>query len=219
MARPPSVESHLIKILAGIAAVAVVGVLVLVPYRLYARDIRHAEVQAHRVATVAHTALSSAVARGEDVTDLANRFQGIADFEIRLRKQEAGELDPAATTGRGTSDLDGTDLTYTAAPIEDASGQVYLATMHFDLSPMKRESVRLIIDLILAVVLGSALFSAVVYVLIRRSLVEPLKEVTRTIEAIADSELPAAMPEFETREMLALADAVARACRAHGVEI
>jgi methyl-accepting chemotaxis protein len=219
MARPPSVESHLIKILAGIAAVAILGVLVLVPYRLYARDIRHAEVQAHRVATVAHTALSSAVARGEDVTDLANRFQGIADFEIRLRKQEAGELDPAATTGRGTSDLDGTDLTYTAAPIEDASGQVYLATMHFDLSPMKRESVRLIIDLILAVVLGSALFSAVVYVLIRRSLVEPLKEVTRTIEAIADSELPAAMPEFETREMLALADAVARACRAHGVEI
>ena len=219
MARPPSVESHLIKILAGIAAVAVVGVLVLVPYRLYARDIRHAEVQAHRVATVAHTALSSALARGEDVTDLANRFQGIADFEIRLRKQEPGELDPAATTGRGTSDLDGTDLTYTAAPIEDASGQVYLATMHFDLSPMKRESVRLIIDLILAVVLGSALFSAVVYVLIRRSLVEPLKEVTRTIEAIADSELPAAMPEFETREMLALADAVARACRAHGVEI
>ncbi|MBW2371702.1 MAG: hypothetical protein JRF70_04135 [Deltaproteobacteria bacterium] len=219
MARPPSVESRLIKILAGIAAVAVVGVLVLVPYRLYARDIRHAEVQAHRVASVAHTALSAAVARGEDVTDLANRFQGIADFEIRLRKQEAGELDPAATTGRGTSHLDGTDLTYTAAPIEDASGQVYLATMHFDLSPMKRESVRLIIDLILAVVLGSALFSAVVYVLIRRSLVEPLKEVTRTIEAIADSELPATMPEFETREMLALADAVTRACRAHGVEI
>jgi len=219
MARQPSVESRLIKILAGIAAVAVVGVLVLVPYRLYARDIRHAEVQAHRVASVAHTALSAAVARGEDVTDLANRFQGIADFEIRLRKQEAGELDPAATTGRGTSRLDGTDLTYTAAPIEDASGQVYLATMHFDLSPMKRESVRLIIDLILAVVLGSALFSAVVYVLIRRSLVEPLKEVTRTIEAIADSELPATMPEFETREMLALADAVTRACRAHGVEI
>ncbi len=219
MARPPSVESHLVKILAGIAAVAVVGVLVLVPYRLYARDIRHAEVQAHRVATVAHTALSSAVARGEDVTDLANRFQGIGDFEIRLRKLENGEIEPASTTGRGTSKLKGTDLTYTAAPIEDASGQVYLATMHFDLSPMKRESVRLIIDLILAVVLGSALFSAVVYVLIRRSLVEPLKEVTRTIEAIADSELPAAMPEFETREMVALADAVARACRAHGVEI
>jgi methyl-accepting chemotaxis protein len=219
MARPPSVESHLVKILAGIAAVAVVGVLVLVPYRLYARDIRHAEVQAHRVATVAHTALSHAVGKGEDVTDLANRFQGIADFEIRLRKQEAGELDPAATSGRGTSDLDGTDLTYTAAPIEDANGQIYLATMHFDLSPMKRESVRLIIDLILAVVLGSALFSAVVYVLIRRSLVEPLKEVTRTIEGIADSELPSSMPEFETREMAALADAVARACRAHGVEI
>lgn len=219
MARPPSVESHMIKILAGIAAVAIFGVLALVPYRLYARDIRHAEVQAHRVATVAHTALSAAVARGEDVTDLANRFQGIADFEIRLRKQQAGELDPATTTGRGTSKLAGTDLTYTAAPIEDAAGQVYLATMHFDLSPMKRESVRLIIDLVLAVVLGSALFSAVVYLMIRRSLVEPLKVVTRTVEEIADSNVPTAMPEFETREMSALADAIARACRAHGASI
>jgi len=219
MASLPSVESHLIKILAGIAAVAIFGVLALVPYRLYARDIRHAKIQAHRVAAVAHTALSSAVAQGEDVTDLANRFQGIADFEIRLRKLDAGELDPATTTGRGTSDLDGTDLIYSAAPIQDAAGQFYLATMHFDLSPMKRESVHLIIDLILAVVLGSALFSAVVYVLIRRSLVEPLKLVTRTVEEIAESRVPASMPEFKTREMSGLADAIARACRAHGASI
>jgi methyl-accepting chemotaxis protein len=219
MARPPSVEARLIKILAGIAGVAVLGVLALVPYRLYARDIRHAEVQAHRVAAVAYTALSQAVAQGRDVTDLANRFQGIADFEIRLRKLEAGELDPAATSGRGTSRLDGTDLTYTTAPILDSSGQQYLATMHFDLAPMKRESIRFIIDLVLAVVLGSALFSGVVYLLIRRSLVQPLRDVTRSIEDIADSTAPVALPEFETREMSALAEAIQRACRAHGVPI
>lgn len=217
MPNPPSVEGRLIKILAGIAGVAVLGVLALVPYRLYTRDIRNAEVQAHRIAAVAHTALSQAVAQGQDVTDLANRFQGIADFEVRLRKLEPGELDPALTTGRGSSRLDGTDLTYTAAPILDARGQAYLTTMHFDLAPMKRESVRLIVDLVVAVALASALFSAVVYLLIRRSLVQPLREVTRSIEDIAASSSPISMPEFETREMSALASAIERACRTRSV--
>ena len=91
MSQPQSVETRLFKLLAVIAAAAVCGVLALLPYRLYSRDIRHAEVQAHRVASVAHTALSQAVGRGEDVTDLANRFQGIADFEIRLRKLAEGD--------------------------------------------------------------------------------------------------------------------------------
>ncbi len=218
MPRPPSVESRLIRLLAGIAAVAVVGVLALVPYRLYARDIRHAEVQAHRVATVAHTALSQAVAAGQDVTDLANRLQGIADFEVRLRKMEPGEIEPSPTRSRGSSELDGTDLTYTAAPILDAQGQAYLTTMHFDLSPMKRESVRLIVDLVLAVVLGSGLFSAIVYLLIRRSLVQPLNDVTKTVEEIADSSAPVRMPDFQTRELSALAEAIERACRARSAE-
>lgn len=219
MAELPSVETRLFKLLVGIAGVAVFGVLALLPYRLYTRDIRHAEVEAHRVASVAHTALSEAVARGQDVTDLANRFQGIGDFEIRLRRLERGELDPAATSGRGSSRLDGTDLTYTAAPILSPDGTTYLATMHFDLSPMKRESVRLIIDLVIAVVLASALFSGLLYLLIRRSLVAPLREVTRTIEGIAAGSERLTLPSFETREMSDLADAVTRACRARGVSV
>ena len=64
MSQPQSVETRLFKLLAVIAAAAVCGVLALLPYRLYSRDIRHAEVQAHRVASVAHTALSQAVGRG-----------------------------------------------------------------------------------------------------------------------------------------------------------
>ncbi|MGH0034143.1 MAG: hypothetical protein ACQGVK_03860 [Myxococcota bacterium] len=219
MARLPSVELRLARILVVIAGVAVLGVLALVPYRLYARDIRHAEVQAHRVATVAHTALAQAVAQGRDVTDLANRFGSIADFEIRLRRVESGEVDPTLTSGRGASHLEGTDLTYTTAPILDPEGRAYLATMHFDLSPMKRESVRLIVDLVLAVVLGSALFSAMVYLLIRRSLVQPLREVTRSIEEIASSSEPVELPAFETCEMSELSEALQRACRAHGVPI
>jgi hypothetical protein len=219
MAELPSVETRLFKLLVGIAGAAVLGVLALLPYRLYTRDIRHAEVQAHRVASVAHTALSEAVSRGQDVTDLANRFQGIADFEIRLRRLEQGELDPAATSGRGSSRLEGTDLTYTAAPILDDDGATYLATMHFDLAPMKRESVRLIIDLVIGVVLASALFSGLLYLLIRRSLVAPLREVTRSIEDVAAGARPLRLPTFETREMSALAEAVTRACRAHGVTV
>jgi HAMP domain-containing protein len=214
MAQPPTVESRLFKLLAVIAGVAVFGVLALVPYRLYSRDIRHAEVQAHRVASVANTALAHAVARGDDVTDLANRFQGIADFEIRLRRLGEGELAPEATSGRGSSRLDGTDLTYTGTPIVTDDGTTFLASMHFDLTPMRRESVRLIIDLVLAVVLGSAFFSTLVYLLIRRSVVAPLREVTRTVEEIADGRDVDSFPAFETRELAELAAAVDRARRA-----
>ena len=219
MSQPQSVETRLFKLLAVIAAAAVCGVLALLPYRLYSRDIRHAEVQAHRVASVAHTALSQAVGRGEDVTDLANRFQGIADFEIRLRKLAEGDVEPAVTSGRGTSRLDGTDLTYTAPPILDQNGATYLTTMHFDLSPMKRESVRLIIDLVLAVMLGSALFSVGIYLMIRRSLVQPLREMTTSIEEIADGAGSIDIPGFETLEMSELAAAVTRACSARGVPV
>jgi len=219
MARPPSVEYRLLQILAGIALVAVLGVLAIVPYRLYSRDIRHAQVEAHRISAVTHAAISNAVEQGEDVTELVNRLQGIADFSLRLRKLEPGEVHPAATTGRGTSELDGTDLTYVAAPILDKDGQTWLATMEFDLSPMKRESVRLIIDLVLAVVVGSAVFSLAVYLLIRRSLVVPLRNVTATIEKIEKTKEPVHLPEFETRELAALASAIERACRAHGVPV
>ena len=72
----------------------------------------------------------------------------------------------------------------TAPPILDPDGGTWLATMRFDLSPMKRESIRLIIDLVLAVLIGSAAFSLVVYVLIRRMLLKPLHEVTHRVEEI-----------------------------------
>ena len=41
------------------------GVLAILPYRLYARDVRHATVHAHRIASVVHTALSHAILEGE----------------------------------------------------------------------------------------------------------------------------------------------------------
>ena len=211
-----SAEIRLLQVLAVIAAVAVLGVLAILPYRLYQRDIRHATVHAHRIASVVHTAISHAILEGEDTSDLINRFQGMADLEIRIREREGG-ADPTAAPG--TSRLDGTELTYVAPPILDREGRAWLAEMRFDLSPMKRESVRLIIDLVVAVILGSGVFSAVVFLIVRHSLLVPLRNVTKTIDALQPEAEPVHMPEFESREMSELADAVVKACRAHRASI
>jgi len=211
-----SAEHRLLWLLAAIAAIAVVGVLAIVPYRLYARDVRLAEVSAHRIGSILHVALAHELSRSgdlDDVADLANRLQGIAGLRIDLRRLQPTELPPAATSGRGASERHGTDLRYTAPPILDRDGGTWLATMHFDLSPMKRESIRLIIDLVLAVLLGSAGFSLVVFGLIRRTLLRPLHEVTHRVEAFAEGRDVGPPPEFETREFVSLMDALDRARR------
>ena len=212
----PSAERRLLWLLAGIAAVAVLGVLAIVPYRLYARDVRLAEVTAHRIGSILHVALAHDLRHGGepgDVADLANRLQGIADLQIGLRKLAPDELHPAGAGGRGSSERHDTDLLYTAPPILDRDGDTWLATMRFDLAPMKRESIRLIIDLVLAVLLGSAAFSLVVFGLIRRTLLQPLHEVTHRVEAFAEGREPGPPPEFETRELVSLMDALDRARR------
>jgi len=211
MSNRPSVQLRLTQLLAAIAAIAVAGVVAIVPYRLYQRDIRNAEVSAHRLASVVHVSLGQALHNGEDMTDLVNRLQGIADLEIRLRRLEANEAHPAATSGRGSSELHGTDLDYTSPPILGRDGGAWLATMHFDLSSMKRESVRLIVDLMIAVIVGSLVFSLAVFFLIRRLLIEPLHEVTKRVEQFADGQPVGAVPDYETRELESLAAALERA--------
>jgi hypothetical protein len=213
MSEQHSIELRLIQVLGAIACVALGGMLLILPYRLYERDIRHASEDAHRISSVVHAALSRTLLEGEDITDLLNRFQGVADFEIDLEKLAAGADHPAADSRRGSSELDGTDLTYTAAPILDREGNTWLATMHFDLSPMKRASVRLIIDLVLLVALGSMAFSVVAFWLIHSSLVQPIRRATKRIEDFDAEGEPLEMPEFATVEMSALAEAVERACR------
>lgn len=207
----PSVERRLVLLLTAIAAIAVVGVLAILPYRLYQRDIRTAEVNAHRIASVVHASISRAVAAGEDVADVVNRFQGIAATEITLERLQEGEVHPAATSQRGSSVLRGTDLTYYAPPILDRNGRTMIASMYFDLTPMKRNSVRLIVGLVAAVMVGSLFFSLAVFFLIRRSLVEPLERITAGFERVAETGGPLELPEFRTREMADLAQAIQRA--------
>jgi hypothetical protein len=210
----PSVERRLLAFLAVIAATAVAGVLAILPYRLYARDVRQAEVAAHRVGSLLHVALGHALQQGaseRELSDLVNRFQGIAAVELRLRPLAPGEVHPAATNGRASSERRDTDLTYHAAPILDGDGHTWLATMHFDLSPMKRESLRLILDLVLAVVLGSLAFSAAIFWLIRRALLQPLHEVTERVEEFAAGRDPGPPPRSGSRELASLLEALDRA--------
>ena len=209
-----SVERRLIALLVFIAAIAVIGVLTIVPYRLYERDVRLAEVNAHRIGSLLHVALANALQRGtsvKDVSDLANRLQAVADLQIRLRELPESEVSPGSPDGPGSSVRRDTDLTYSAPPILDKDGHTWVATMHFDLSPMKRESVRLIIDLVLAVLLGSAVFSLGVFWLIRGALLQPLHEVTRRVERFAEGGELGPAPSFETSELRALFDALERA--------
>jgi len=210
-----SIETRLIRTLGAIAVVAIGGVLAILPYRLYDRDIRHAKVEAHRISSVVQTALAHAVTSGEDPTDLINRLQGLADMDIRLSRLDERQLHPGAASGQASSELSGTRLTYVAPPILGRGGEVWLAEMDFDLAPMKRESVRLIVDLVLAVALGSLLFSGVVFLLVRQSLVLPLREFVDTIDRRHPNHPDVAAPEFETSEMRDLVDAVERACAAH----
>jgi hypothetical protein len=204
----PSVERRLILLLAIIAGVAVLGVLAIVPYRLYERDIRTAEVNAHRIASVVHASLSRAAAEGDDLADLVNRFQGVAASEITLERIDPGEVHPAASAQRGKSVLRGTDLSYTAPPIIDREGRTLVASMRFDLSPMKRSSVNLIIGLVAAVVLGSLVFSMAVFYLIRHSLVTPLRVATARYAKLGETGEAPDPPSFHTREMNDLVHAI-----------
>ena len=216
LALSSSVERRLITLLIFIAAIAVVGVLAIVPYRLYERDIRLAEVNAHRIGSLLHVSLANALQRGtsvKDVSDLANRMQAVADLKIGLRELPANEPSPGDPSAPGSSVRRGTDLTYTAPPILDKDGHTWIATVDFDLSPMKRESVQLIIDLVIAVLFGSLVFSVGVFWLIRGALLQPLHEVTRRVERFAEGGELGPVPSFETSELRALFDALERARR------
>ena len=115
--------------------------------------------------------------------------------------------------GRGSSVLDDTDLRYVSTPVVDARGDAWIAEMHFDLSPMKRESLRLVLDLVLAVAVAAAVFSAVIFLLFRRALVGPLRALTRRVERLAAGERAGEAPRFESLELTELAAAIERLAR------
>jgi hypothetical protein len=214
MHKAASLESRLIRALAVIGLIAVGGVLAILPYRLYERDIRHAWVDAHRLSSVVHVALSDALRGGDDVTDLVNRLQGLAEFQLRLRRLDEGEAHPAGS-GRGALLRPfGTEFTYVAPPILDADGRTWLVEMQSDLSSVKRDSVRIITDLVIAVILGSLAFSVGIFLLVRRALIRPVEQLTRALEREGGRDSYEEFPQFATREMQDLARVAERTWRA-----
>ncbi|MCP4007728.1 MAG: hypothetical protein GY725_26400 [bacterium] len=197
----------------GIAAVAIVGVLAILPYRMYERDIRHARVEAHRLGSVIHVGVSEAVSRGEDIRSLVNRLQNVGGVEMALRTLQPGEELPMDRRRGALTRVLGTDFSYVAPAVLAPDGQTWLTEMHFDLAPVRRESIRIILDLVIAVVLGSLVFSAVIYLLVRRGLLVPLRAVTEHIVRLEGGGSDSALPRFQTREIRDLAETAERACR------
>ncbi len=204
-----TIEFRLLLTLGVIALVAIAGILAILPYRLYERDIRHASEEAHRVSAVVEAALACPLGAATTPAELVDRIQGAGRMQLALARVEAGEIPAGAVAGRGSSVLDDTDLRYVSSAVTDSEGRSWVAEMHFDLTAMKRESVRLILDLVIAVTLGAGVFSVAIYVLFRRALVRPLRDLARWVEAAArgDAGQP---PAFESREMNELLSSIER---------
>jgi len=79
---------------------------------------------------------------------------------------------------------------------------------------VRRDSVGIIIDLVIAVVLGSAVFSTGIFLLVRRGLLEPLREVTRQVARIPQGGDAEELPRYASRELRDLAETVNRVYRA-----
>lgn len=210
MGRGSGIQFRLVLTLVAIGLAAVAGLLAILPYRLYERDIRLAADQAHRVSGVVQAALTCPLAAGSDAAGLVERIQAAGDMRVALSRLEAGALPAGAVAGRGSSVLDDTALRYVGAPVMDAQGRPWIAELQFDLSPMKRESLRLVFDLVVAIVLGATLFGAVVFWFVRRAFVLPLRELTRAVLRRAAGDPDPRLPRFESLELQELAQAVAR---------
>jgi methyl-accepting chemotaxis protein len=187
----------------------VAGVLAILPYRLYERDIRLAADHAHRMSAVVEAALVCPLREGT-AADLVQRLRQSGQMDLALSRIEAGELQETVIAGRGSSVLDDTELHYVSAPIHGASGEPYVAQLRFDLSAMKRESLRLIADVVIAVTIGALAFSIAIFMLFRGALVQPLRELTRRVERIAGGESGVELPLAQGRELGELSAAIER---------
>lgn len=209
----PSFEKRLSLALIVIAAVAIAGTLAILPYRLYERDIRNAQLYAHRTSGLVHAALERALEHRADVEALLERLRSISDAGIRLEPLPAETEKPSQGWGRGRSEVDGTTLTYLAPPLRGADGQLWQLEMQHDIAMMKRDSVRLIIDLLIAVLVGSAIFSAGIFVLIRGGLLRPMRHITDELERVAKHGGEPDLPPASSRELAAFRQAASRLSR------
>lgn len=206
----PSFEQRLLLALGTIAAIAIVGTLAILPYRLYERDIRNATLNAHRSSGLVQAAVAATLEQGRDVEGLLERLRAISGTGIRLESLPEGATPPAKGWGRGRSDVDGTTLTYQGPPLRRADGGLVRLEMQHDLSGLKRDSVRLIIDLLLAVGVAAAAFSAAIFVLVRAGLLRPMRRIAEELERVAAQGGDPDLPPASSREVAAFREAAGR---------
>lgn len=206
----PSFEKRLLIALGVIAALAIGGTLAILPYRLYERDIRNAQLVAHRTSGLVQASIGRALEEGADVNELLERLRSISDAGIRLESLPPDAVEPSGGFGRGRSDVDGTTLTYLAPPLRGADGSLWQLEMQHDLSGLKRDSVRLIIDLVVAVGVGAAGFSLVIFVLVRGGLLRPMRRITDELERVAEQGGEPDLPPPASRELAAFRQAANR---------
>ncbi len=212
MAAPtlPSFERRLWIALGVIAAMAIGGTLAILPYRLYERDIRNAQLYAHRTSGLIHAAIGQALADGADVEALLERLRSISEAGIRLEPLPPTEARPSEGWGRGRSDVEGTTLTYVAPPLRDTEGRLWRLETRNDLTSLRRDSVRLIIDLLIAVGVGAAVFSLAIFVLVRGGLLRPMRHITDELERVAMHGGDPDLPPASSRELAAFRRAASR---------
>ncbi|MDH3685015.1 MAG: hypothetical protein OEP95_02260 [Myxococcales bacterium] len=206
----PSFEKQLLLALLVIAAIALAGTLAILPYRLYERDIRNAQLDAHRTSGLVQAAVGLALTQGEDVEGLLERLRSISNWGIRLEGLPSETPPPSEGWGRGRSEIDGTILTYVAPPVRDAAGGLWRLEMQHDIANLKRDSVRLIVDLLIAGGIGAAGFSIAIFLLVRGGLLRPMRHITDELERAAEDGGDPNLPPASSRELAAFREAAHR---------
>ena len=82
--------------------------------------------------------------------------------------------------------------------------------MQHDIANLKRDSVRLIIDLLIAGGIGAAGFSFAIFLLVRGGLLRPMRHITDELERAAEDGGDPDLPPASSRELEAFREAANR---------
>lgn len=200
-------QKRIFKIFATVTLLFTVFLLVVLPYRLYTRDVQDIRQNAREISELLKSGLLSTMintGEAELVRSLINDFKKKYEFEFRMvrsqhvEKQHGVLEDEQATdellkqvlkTGKSRDDwIDRTTFRFVSPFIADercqecheskdggmiAPGQVLGASeIIFDLSAQENDSVRLIAEILILLVVSLFSMSWVLYMVIKKGLIE-----------------------------------------------
>jgi uncharacterized membrane protein YqjE len=200
-------QKRIFKIFAAVTLLFAVFLLVVLPYRLYTRDVQDIRQNAREISELLKSGLLSTMintGEAELVRSLINDFKKKYEFEFRMvrsqhvEKQHGVLEDEQATdellkqvlkTGKSRDDwIDRTTFRFVSPFIADercqecheskdggmiAPGQVLGASeIIFDLSAQENDSVRLIAEILILLVVSLFSMSWVLYMVINKGLIE-----------------------------------------------